>query len=86
MPSTSAHFPHTLLEDLDHLAEEKGVSRNRLIVEACREILRKRRDWPIGFFDDTRFAAVDLADLQASAKSFKETLAASRRNRDAPPL
>lgn len=86
MPSTSAHSPPALLEELDHLAAEKGVSRNRVIVEACREILRRRRDWPTGFFDNKRFSFKDLADLRASVKGFDKDLAASRRNRSTPPL
>ena len=86
MPSTSAHFPPALLEELDHLAVEKGVSRNRLIVEACREILRQRQAWPKDIFDNKRFAAKDLADLQASAKGFEKDLAAARRTRNAPPF
>lgn len=86
MPSTSAHFPETLLEALDHLALEKGVSRNRLIVEACRELVEKRRGWPDDFFDPTRFAVEDLEDLQASAKDFATDLLATRRSRDVSPL
>lgn len=86
MPSTSVHLPNALLEDLDHLASERGVSRNRLIVEACRETLRKRREWPTGFFEDTRFAAADLQDLRSSAKGFERDLAASRRNRNGSPF
>lgn len=86
MPSTSVHFPDSLLEDLEHLASEKGVSRNRLIVDACRETLRKRREWPAGFFDDSRFSAEDLEDLRASAGGFERDLAAARRNREAPPF
>ncbi|RMH19100.1 MAG: hypothetical protein D6696_11530 [Acidobacteria bacterium] len=86
MPSTSVHFPDSLLAELNHLASEAGVSRNRLIVEACRETLRRRRRWPPGFFDDSRFRTMDLQDLRASATSFEQGLAAARRNRDDPPL
>lgn len=86
MPSTSAHFPSALLEELDQAAAEQGVSRNRLIVEACRETLRKRRDWPAGFFDNARFSAKDLRELRANVKDFDQQLASSRRNRNTPPL
>ena len=84
MPSTSVHFPDSLLEDLDHFASERGMSRNRLIVESCRETLQKRREWPAGFFDDSRFPAEDLESLRASNGEFENDLAASRRNRDDP--
>lgn len=46
MPSTSVHFPKSLLEDLDSVAAEQGVSRNRLIVDACRNTVQKNRAWP----------------------------------------
>jgi hypothetical protein len=86
MPSTSVHFPDSLLEDLEHFASETGVSRNRLIVDACRDTLRKRQEWPPGFFDDSRFSAEELEDLRASAESFEQELAAARRNRETPPF
>lgn len=86
MPSTSTHFPPALLEELDDLAAAQGVSRNRLIVEACRETLQKRREWPVGYFDDARFSAKDLAELRTHAKEFENQLASSRRNRKTPPL
>jgi hypothetical protein len=84
MPSTSVHFPDSLLEDLDHLASEAGLSRNRLIVDACRELLRRRREWPPAFFDDSRFSAEDLTDLRATAEGFEERIVATRRSREAP--
>ncbi len=54
--------------------------------EARRETLRKRREWPKGFFDDSRISTEDLEDLRRSAKGFEEDLAAARRNRPAPPF
>ena len=86
MPSTSAHFPPALLEELDQLAAEKGVSRNRVIVDACRESLRKHRDWPTGFFDNARFSPKELSELRANAKDFETYLISARRNRKTPPL
>jgi hypothetical protein len=86
MPSTSVHFPRPLLLDLDHLAAEQGLSRNRLIIEACRETLCKRREWPSEFFSDARFRAEDLEELRASSRDFEEDLAAARCSRDAPPF
>ena len=86
MPSTSAHLPQTLLRELDLLASERRVSRNRLIVEACREMVRKRREWPSSFFDDRRFTDEDLADLRASAQGFADQLASARSSRETAPF
>jgi Arc/MetJ-type ribon-helix-helix transcriptional regulator len=86
MPSTSVHLPTSLLEDLDLLASERGISRNRLITEACREALRKRRQWPKDFFESARFSTKDLEELRGSAQSFEQELLTSRRSRKAPPF
>ncbi len=86
MPNTSVHFPSTLLEDLDHLASEKGLSRNRLIVEACRQTLRRRKAWPAGFFDDSRFVTEDLEALRAGCDDFTKNLLDSRADRKEPPF
>lgn len=86
MPSTSVHFPDFLIEELDRFATERGVSRNRLIVEACRATLRQHQEWPEDFFDDSRFLPRDLEDLRRSAADFDEKLVQSRRDRDAPPF
>jgi len=37
--STSIHFPEGVLEALDRAARGAGMSRNRLVVEACRSYL-----------------------------------------------
>ena len=52
MATSSVYFPEDLVARLDRQAASKGVSRNQLIVEACRELLREKEDqWPEGFFD-----------------------------------
>ena len=86
MPSTSVHFPEPLLEELDRLATERGLSRNRLIVEACRDSLRARKAWPEGFFDEDRLSRRDLEELRSGAVEFEKTLFASRQTRRAPPF
>ncbi len=52
MANTSVHFPEGMLDELDRLAEDRGVSRNRVIVDSCRLVLRSRRQWPDGFFSN----------------------------------
>ena len=86
MGSTSVHFPDALLEELDRMASERGVSRNRLIVESCRHAVGARKYWPDGFFSNARFSSGELAEMQGGAAEFAETIARSRRNRRRPPL
>lgn len=84
MPSTSVHFPSSILENLDCLAAESGVSRNRLIVDACRAVLQRRRTWPEGLFDETRLDPGELEDLRAGAEDFENSLLKARRSRHQP--
>jgi hypothetical protein len=86
MPNTSVHFPEGLLDELDRLAEERGVSRNRLIVDSCREVIRVRRQWPDGFFSNRHLSAEDLEELERSADEFTATIEAGRRSRRGSPL
>jgi predicted transcriptional regulator len=86
VPNTSVHFPEGLLDQLDRLAEERGVSRNRVIVESCRQALRSRRQWPEGFFSDAHRTAEDLSELREGAEEFSRALAAARRSRRTPPF
>lgn len=86
MPSTSVHLPESLLEGLTHLAAERGVSRNRLIVEACRNALRSRRAWPADFFSNARFDPEELEALRAGAEDFQAELDTARRSREEPPF
>jgi hypothetical protein len=84
--NTSVHFPEGLLEELDRLSQEQGVSRNSLIVDACRHALRARRRWPENFFSNAHRTALELRELQKHAEEFAQTLAASRRSRRQAPF
>lgn len=86
MGSTSVHIPRELLDELDRSAAERGMSRNRLIVEACRQAVRARHRWPEGFFSNARFSAEELSELQGGAEAFAAATARSRRNRRPRPL
>ncbi len=48
MPTT-VHIPDRLLTALDQRAEELGLSRNRLIVRAVEQSLRRETEWPEKF-------------------------------------
>ena len=86
MANTSVHFPEGMLDELDRLAEERGVSRNRVIVDSCRQVLRSRRQWPDEFFSNADRTADELRELEAGAEEFARALAAARRSRRAPPF
>jgi len=42
--NTSVHFPEGMLDELDRLAEERGVSRNRVIVDEATAVPHVRRE------------------------------------------
>ena len=84
--NTSVHFPEGMLDELDRLAEERGVSRNRVIVESCRQALRSRRQWPEGFFSNAARSDDELRELKAGANEFARSLVAARHSRRTPPF
>lgn len=86
MGNTSVHFPQGMLDELDRLAAERGVSRNRVIVDSCRQALGTRREWPDGFFANEHRTAGELREMQKGAAGFARTLAVGRRNRRTPPF
>ena len=86
MATTSVHFPKGLLEQLDRLAAERGVSRNRLIVESCQRTARSRSQWPDRFFANDHLTAEELAELREHANGFARAISAARRSRKKPPL
>lgn len=86
MANTSVHFPEGLLDELDRLAGERGVSRNRVIVDSCRQALRSRRQWPDGFFSNAHRTSDELRELAEGADEFARALAAARRSRRVPPF
>ena len=85
MPNTSVHFPVGVLAGLDRVAAEKGISRNRLIVESCRRTVEEARP-PDEFFTDDHLSAADLQLLRGGRRDFDEALDDSRRSRARPPF
>jgi len=85
--STSIHFPEGVLEALDRAARGAGMSRNRLVVEACRSYLASLEgEWPDGFFDDAHLTPEDRELLRASETEFTASILATRRSRSAAPF
>ena len=71
----------TCSEDIDRAAQAHGQSRNRFVLQACRDALdRKAGEWPRDFFvppadpDDARLLAEAGKELEAA-------VLAHRRNR-----
>ncbi len=87
MPSTSVYLPDDLLDALDRLAADEGVPRNRLIVDALREALaRKRRRWQSGYFSGEHLSPEDVEELRSGAVEFDRSLREGRRSRRRPPF
>ena len=79
MANTSIHLPESLLEDLDRLAAERGVSRNRLIVESCRRVLEERSCWPGELFSNDHLTEQDLRELRQGERAFQEAIGVAAR-------
>lgn len=86
MPNTSVHFPEPLLASLDRIAAERGISRNRVIVESCRRTAEERAQWSPGFFSNDHLSAEDLRVLREGCEDFEGAIRAARRSRTDPPF
>ena len=86
MANTSIHLPESLLEELDRLAAERGVSRNRLIVESCRRVVDERSCWPEGLFSNDHLTEQDLKQLRQGERAFQEAIEAGRKSRASMPF
>jgi hypothetical protein len=81
MPSTTVHIPDRLLAELDAVVKDKGISRNRFIVEACRNALENEAGrWPDDFFE-TDIEATDLNLMREGVDEMEHAIIKSRRNR-----
>jgi len=87
MPSTSVHIPDELLTRLDRTAKRRRVSRNRLIVDACRSFVGEgNTEWPDRFFATEHLSARDLKLLRASYDDWSRRIVSARRSKKAPPF
>ena len=86
MPSTTVHIPDKILADIDRIATARGLSRNRFVIEACKEaIAGDQGNWSKDFF------TLDLSDedthlLQTATLEMDQAIYQNRRNRGAPVL
>jgi len=76
-----------LLKQLERAAKRRGVSRNSLIVEACRSIVGSgQREWPQDFFVGDRLSKRDLELLRSSFNDWLAELRHARKSKKAPPF
>ncbi len=81
MPYMTLRINDELLASIDRAADERGVSRNRFIVEACKMALQTLSpDWPKGFFESC-YGKRDLNLLQEAASEMEDSIRKRRKNR-----
>ncbi len=81
MRSTTIHIPDHLLSKIDQAVKEKGISRNRFIVQACERALDESAGkWPDDFFE-LDLCAEDLKLLREGASEMEEAIVNLRTNR-----
>lgn len=86
MASTSVHLPARLVAALDRIAERRGTSRNRVILQACQDLVDAQPGaWPPGFFDSP-YTPDDEALLREAGEELERDVLAARRDRPVPPL
>ena len=86
MPSTTVHIPDRLLSRIDEIVKEKGISRNRFVIEACEQAFDiDAGQWPEGFFEDEP-SKKDLKLLKEGVKEMEKAILKMRRNRKAVKL
>lgn len=82
MASTSVHLPGDLAHRLEELARRKGISRNRLIVEAVESLLERERGfWTEDFFSNDHLTPAELRELHREESGWIESIRAVRRSK-----
>lgn len=81
MPSTTIHIAEELLSQVDQVVQREGISRNRFIVQACKQALQDRAgEWPPDFFESD-LDEEELRQLQEAGERLEADILAMRRNR-----
>lgn len=83
--ATTVHIPASLLRRLDARARARGVSRNRLIVEALDRSLAEDEEWSAEFLDALAGMTGDAASTRAADQMLAGIIGA-RRSRRKPPF
>ena len=81
MPSTTVHLPDKLLNKIDQIVNEIGISRNKFIIKACEEALQNSAGrWPEDFFEPD-LSASNLRLLKEGVAEMEEAIVRMRKNR-----
>ena len=81
MPSTTVHIPDPLLSKMDQIVKEKGISRNRFIVQACEQaVVNDAGEWPENFFEPD-LSSDDLRLLREGVAEMEEAIIRMRKSR-----
>jgi len=81
MPSTTVHIPDPLLSKMDQIVKEKGISRNRFIVQACEQaVINDAGEWPEDFFESD-LSGGDLRLLREGVAEMEEAIIRMRKSR-----
>ncbi len=81
MPSTTVHIPDPLLSQMNRIVKEKGISRNRFIIQACEQaVINNAGEWPEDFFEPD-ISGKDLRLLREGVAELEEAIISMRKNR-----
>jgi len=81
MPSTTVHIPDPLLSKMDQIVKEKGISRNRFIVQACEQaVVNDAGEWPENFFEPD-LSGDDFRLLREGVAEMEEAIIRMRKSR-----
>jgi metal-responsive CopG/Arc/MetJ family transcriptional regulator len=81
MPSTTVHLPDKLLNKIDQIVYEIGISRNKFIIKACEEALQNSAGrWPQDFFEPD-LSVSNLRLLKEGVAEMEEAIVRMRKNR-----
>ena len=81
MPSTTVHIPDPLLSKMNQIVKEKGISRNRFIIQACEQaVINDSGEWPEDFFE-SNINGKDLGLLREGVAELEEAIISLRKNR-----
>jgi hypothetical protein len=80
------HFPEEVLRRVDAVAQRRGISRNRFVIQACEQaVAGDAGQWPEGFFE-LALATDDQDLLNQAVTEMEAAVMRSRSNRGAPLL
>jgi hypothetical protein len=75
------HIPESLLTSIDRIVKERGVSRNRFIIQACQKAIENDAGrWPDNFFDSS-LNPDDKKLLRKGTAEMEQVIYSKRKNR-----